>query len=143
MLPGIFRNRRHRESTILKAIENGAKTLFDIVAYTYAEVDRSLWFYASSNVRLHVDHLALQDKLPNVCLLCSLVDSTSILYTSELIFMITVKLFSVFYVISICLLDCCYLLPFYSGELFAHSMFCLNIHLMHCPVVKNQLIEAC
>ncbi|XP_070042401.1 uncharacterized protein [Nicotiana tomentosiformis] len=65
MLCGYLRNRRHRESTILKAIENGAKTLFDIVAYTYAEVDRSLWFYASSNVRLHVDHLALQDKLPN------------------------------------------------------------------------------
>ncbi|OIT08806.1 hypothetical protein A4A49_45230, partial [Nicotiana attenuata] len=89
MLCGYLKNRRYRESTILKAIENGAKTLFDIVSYTYAEVDRSLWFYASSNVRLHVDHLALQDKLPNVCLLCSLVDSTSILFKSELIFIIT------------------------------------------------------
>ncbi|KAJ8570166.1 hypothetical protein K7X08_006743 [Anisodus acutangulus] len=65
MLCGYLKNRKHRESTILKAIENGAKTLYDIVAYTYADVDQSLWFYASSNVRLHVDHLALQDKLPN------------------------------------------------------------------------------
>lgn len=48
----------------LKAIENGAKTLFDIVAYTYANVDRGAWFAAGSNVRLHVDHLAKQDKLP-------------------------------------------------------------------------------
>lgn len=65
MLCGYLKNRRQRESTILMAIENGAKTLFDIVAYTYADVDRSLWFYASSNVRLHVDHLAVQDKLPS------------------------------------------------------------------------------
>ncbi|KAK2972909.1 hypothetical protein RJ640_026661 [Escallonia rubra] len=57
-------NRRNRESSILEAIENGAKTLFDIIAYTYADVDRSLWIPAASNVRLHVDHLAQQDKLP-------------------------------------------------------------------------------
>ncbi|XP_006344152.1 uncharacterized protein [Solanum tuberosum] len=65
MLCGYLKNRRHRESTILMAIENGAKTLYDIVAYTYADVDRSLWFYASLNVRLHVDHLAVQNKLPS------------------------------------------------------------------------------
>ncbi|CAN4121825.1 unnamed protein product [Withania somnifera] len=65
MLCGYLKNRRQREATILMAIENGAKTLFDIVAYTYTNVDRSLWFYASSNVRLHVDHLALLDKLPS------------------------------------------------------------------------------
>ncbi|KAL7001113.1 hypothetical protein U1Q18_002266 [Sarracenia purpurea var. burkii] len=64
MLCAYLKNRRSRESTILKAIENGARTLFDIVAYTYAEVDRGLWIPASSNVRLHVDHLAQQDKLP-------------------------------------------------------------------------------
>ncbi|XP_051122344.1 uncharacterized protein LOC127245476 isoform X5 [Andrographis paniculata] len=57
-------NRRSRESTILKAIEEGAKTLYDIVAYTYAGVDRSLWAHAASNVRLHVDHLASLNKLP-------------------------------------------------------------------------------
>ncbi|KAL7090974.1 hypothetical protein ACP275_12G076500 [Erythranthe tilingii] len=65
MLCGYLKNRRNRESTILKAIqENGAKTLFEIVAYTYADVDRSLWITAASNVRLHVDHLAQQNKLP-------------------------------------------------------------------------------
>lgn len=62
----ISRNRRKRESSILKAIEEGAKTLFDIVKHTYAEVDRSLWIHAASNVRLHVDHLALHNKLPQV-----------------------------------------------------------------------------
>lgn len=61
-----FRNRRNRESTILKAIENGTHSLFDIVASTYSNVDRILWIPASSNVRLHVDHLACQDKLPKV-----------------------------------------------------------------------------
>ncbi|KAF5940295.1 hypothetical protein HYC85_021462 [Camellia sinensis] len=64
MLCAYLKNRRSRESTILKSIENGAKTLFDIVSYTYADVDRSLWIPAASNVRLHVDHLAKQDKLP-------------------------------------------------------------------------------
>ncbi|BBG94488.1 Metallo-hydrolase/oxidoreductase superfamily protein [Prunus dulcis] len=57
-------NRRARESSILKAIENGAETLFDIVANVYSEVDPSIWIFAASNVRLHVDHLAQQDKLP-------------------------------------------------------------------------------
>ncbi|KAK6931530.1 LACTB2, winged helix domain [Dillenia turbinata] len=64
MLCGYLKNRRDRESTILKAIENGAETLFDIVAYTYPDVDKKLWIPAASNVRLHVDHLAQQDKLP-------------------------------------------------------------------------------
>ncbi|KAK9934714.1 hypothetical protein M0R45_021848 [Rubus argutus] len=64
MLCGYVKNRRSRESSILKAIENGAETLFDIVANVYYKVDRSLWVPAASNVRLHVDHLAQQDKLP-------------------------------------------------------------------------------
>ncbi|KAL8470729.1 hypothetical protein ACS0TY_033335 [Phlomoides rotata] len=64
MLNGYLKNRRNRESTILKAIEDGARTLFDIVKRTYAEIDPSLWIHASSNVRLHVEHLALQNKLP-------------------------------------------------------------------------------
>ncbi|CAA2979210.1 uncharacterized protein LOC111390456 [Olea europaea subsp. europaea] len=42
MLCGYLKNRRNRESTILKAIKGGGKTLFDIVAYTYADVDRNL-----------------------------------------------------------------------------------------------------
>lgn len=64
MLCGYLKNRRNREDTILKAIEAGSNSLFDIVGYTYADVDRSLWIHAASNVRLHVDHLADQNKLP-------------------------------------------------------------------------------
>ncbi|MCH81113.1 beta-lactamase-like protein 2, partial [Trifolium medium] len=66
MLCGYLKNRRSREANILKAIEGGAKTLFDIVAYVYSDVDRRAWISASSNVRLHVDHLAQQHKLPKV-----------------------------------------------------------------------------
>ncbi|XP_061346143.1 uncharacterized protein LOC133291829 isoform X2 [Gastrolobium bilobum] len=64
MLCGYLKNRRSREANILKAIDGGAKTLFDIVAYVYCDVDRRAWIAASSNVRLHVDHLAQQHKLP-------------------------------------------------------------------------------
>ncbi|KAF1002208.1 uncharacterized protein LOC141702041 [Apium graveolens] len=59
-----LKNRRNRESSVLKSIEDGAETLFDIVANVYSNVDRSFWFLAASNVRLHVDHLAHQNKLP-------------------------------------------------------------------------------
>ncbi|XP_050246674.1 uncharacterized protein LOC126694452 [Quercus robur] len=60
------RNRRSRETSIWKAIENGAETLFDIVAEVYSGFDRSVWIPAASNVRLHVKHLAEQDKLPKI-----------------------------------------------------------------------------
>ncbi|KAL6010179.1 putative receptor protein kinase CRINKLY4 [Asimina triloba] len=40
------------------------RTLFDIVAKVYANVDLRLWLPASSNVRLHLNFLAYQDKLP-------------------------------------------------------------------------------
>ncbi|KAF0920252.1 hypothetical protein E2562_034102 [Oryza meyeriana var. granulata] len=64
MLCGYLRHRRAREASILHSIENGARTLFDIVSKTYADVDRKLWIPASFNVRLHVDHLNSQHKLP-------------------------------------------------------------------------------
>ncbi|GAB2228563.1 hypothetical protein Droror1_Dr00022683 [Drosera rotundifolia] len=64
MLCGYLKNRRNREASVLRAIENGARTLYDIVATIYADVDRSVWIFASSNVKLHVEHLALQNKLP-------------------------------------------------------------------------------
>ncbi|XVF44199.1 hypothetical protein PTKIN_Ptkin02bG0101700 [Pterospermum kingtungense] len=64
MLCGYLKNRKSREESILKAIENGAETLFDVVANVYSGVDRSFWVAAASNVRLHVDHLAQQKKLP-------------------------------------------------------------------------------
>ncbi|KDP29446.1 hypothetical protein JCGZ_18367 [Jatropha curcas] len=64
MLCAYLKNRRSREAAILKAIENGAKTLIDIVASVYFEVDRRAWIAAASNVRLHMDHLVQQNKLP-------------------------------------------------------------------------------
>lgn len=62
----VSRNRRSREESILKATENGAQTLYDIVSNVYSGVDRSYWLAASSNVRLHIDNLAVQNKLPKV-----------------------------------------------------------------------------
>nr|GEW33551.1 metallo-hydrolase/oxidoreductase superfamily protein [Tanacetum cinerariifolium] len=44
----VKRNRRNREDTILKGIEAGSNTLFDIVAYTYADVDCAYWIPAAS-----------------------------------------------------------------------------------------------
>ncbi|KAK9705199.1 hypothetical protein RND81_07G040300 [Saponaria officinalis] len=64
MLCQYLKNRRDRESSVLKAIENGGTTLFDIVSTVYEKVDRRLWIPASFNVRLHVEHLAQQHKLP-------------------------------------------------------------------------------
>ncbi|MCL7041353.1 hypothetical protein MKW94_011480, partial [Papaver nudicaule] len=64
MLCGYLKNRRNRELSILKAMEGGAETLFDIVAKVYSDVDPGYWIPASSNVRIHVEHLAQQDKLP-------------------------------------------------------------------------------
>lgn len=64
MLCGYLKNRRHREASILKSIEMGAKTLFEIVESTYSDVDPSFWIPAASNVRLHVEHLLHQDRLP-------------------------------------------------------------------------------
>ncbi|KAJ8445605.1 hypothetical protein Cgig2_018546 [Carnegiea gigantea] len=68
MLCGYLKNRRDRESSVLNAIEEGKTTLFDIVATVYKNVDRGLWFAAASNVRLHVEHLAQQNRLPKILL---------------------------------------------------------------------------
>ncbi|XP_020269215.1 uncharacterized protein LOC109844548 isoform X1 [Asparagus officinalis] len=64
MLCGYIKNRRARELSILKAIESGARTLFDITAKSYANVDTNMWLPASLNVQIHVDHLAQREKLP-------------------------------------------------------------------------------
>ncbi|XP_021749682.1 uncharacterized protein LOC110715403 isoform X1 [Chenopodium quinoa] len=66
MLCRYLKNRRDRESSILNAIEHGSTTLFDIVSTLYKDIDRALWYVAASNVRLHVEHLAQQHKLPEV-----------------------------------------------------------------------------
>ncbi|KAJ4752690.1 Hydroxyacylglutathione hydrolase [Rhynchospora pubera] len=64
MLCGYLKHRRDREARILKSIENGASSMFDIVSDVYSDVDKKLWIAASSNVRLHVDFLNYQNKLP-------------------------------------------------------------------------------
>ncbi|KAG6534412.1 uncharacterized protein LOC121986146 isoform X1 [Zingiber officinale] len=64
MLCGYLKHRRARELSILEAIESGAETLYDILSRSYADVDIKLWIPAASNVRLHVDHLAYQERLP-------------------------------------------------------------------------------
>ena len=62
----IGRHRRAREQSVLDALEGGAQTIFEILEKSYADVDSKFWLAASSNVRLHVDHLAHQGKLPQV-----------------------------------------------------------------------------
>ncbi|KAJ3700828.1 hypothetical protein LUZ61_004533 [Rhynchospora tenuis] len=64
MLCGYLKHRRDREAHILKSIEKGAYSLFDIVSDVYSNVDKKLWIAASYNVRLHVDYLNYQNKLP-------------------------------------------------------------------------------
>ncbi|KAM1190387.1 hypothetical protein ACFX13_011264 [Malus domestica] len=83
MLCGYLKNRRARESSVLKAIENGAETLFDIVSTVYSEIDRSIWIHCASNVRLHVDHLAQQDKLPKGFSLETFHSSLAAFFTKE------------------------------------------------------------
>lgn len=51
---------------ILKAIEEGLETLFNIVAYTYSDVECNHWVIIASNVRLHVEHLDHRKKVPKV-----------------------------------------------------------------------------
>ncbi|KAE8716493.1 Metallo-hydrolase/oxidoreductase superfamily protein isoform 3 [Hibiscus syriacus] len=75
LLCGYLKNRRSREASILKAIENGAETLFDIVANVYSGVDHSFWIAAASNVKLRVDHLDQQKKLPEGFSMENFVDS--------------------------------------------------------------------
>ncbi|CAA0241548.1 unnamed protein product [Arabidopsis thaliana] len=64
MLCGYLKNRRSREKSILKATVDGAQTLYDIVAKVYSSVDRKFWWAASSNVRLHIEKLAVENRLP-------------------------------------------------------------------------------
>ncbi|KAF3328902.1 Beta-lactamase-like protein 2 [Carex littledalei] len=64
MLCGYLKHRRDREASILNSIENGARSMFHIISEVYANVDKKLWLLASSNVKLHVDYLNYQNKLP-------------------------------------------------------------------------------
>lgn len=60
-----------REASVLKSIEDGARTLFEVVTTTYRDLDPIFWYHAGSNVRVYVEHLAHQDKLPKVISTCT------------------------------------------------------------------------
>lgn len=73
----VSRNRRSRETSILDAIKDGAETLYEIVEQVYPGLDLSLRFAAAYNVRLHVEHLAQNGKLPAVNYSCTICVSIS------------------------------------------------------------------
>ncbi|KAK9705195.1 hypothetical protein RND81_07G040100 [Saponaria officinalis] len=58
-----LKNRRYRGASVLKAIENGGTTLFDIVSTLQKSNGRPKWI-PPSDVRLHVEYLAQQHRLP-------------------------------------------------------------------------------
>jgi len=64
LLCGYIKHRKEREAKVLKAIESGAETLYEVLSKAYIDVLPFMWMGASSNVRLHVEHLAYQKKLP-------------------------------------------------------------------------------
>lgn len=64
LLCGYIKHRKERETKVLKAIESGAATLYEIVSKAYTDVLPVMWVGAASNVKLHVEHLAYQQKLP-------------------------------------------------------------------------------
>lgn len=64
LLCGYIKHRKERETKVLKAIESGAATLYEVVSKAYTDVLPVMWLGAASNVRLHVEHLAYQQKLP-------------------------------------------------------------------------------
>ncbi|KAH9306208.1 hypothetical protein KI387_010612, partial [Taxus chinensis] len=64
LLCGYVKHRKQREAKVLKAIEGGARTLYEVVSKAYTDVHHNMWIGAASNVKLHVEHLAYQQKLP-------------------------------------------------------------------------------
>ncbi|KAJ7553494.1 hypothetical protein O6H91_06G100300 [Diphasiastrum complanatum] len=64
LLKGYIRHREARELKILKAIENGARTAYEIVSEAYKETPATAWPAALHNVKLHVEHLNQSNSLP-------------------------------------------------------------------------------
>ena len=60
---GYLAHRRMREAAILARVAQGARTIPDIVALIYADVDPRLHAAAALSTRAHLDHLAEQGKL--------------------------------------------------------------------------------
>ena len=57
-------HRRERLAEVTAALEAGDRTVGEIVARVYADVDRGLWPFAEWSVRAQLDYLAGQDGLP-------------------------------------------------------------------------------
>eukprot|EP00850_Spirogloea_muscicola_P013793 SM000095S25007 [mRNA] locus=s95:491904:498702:+ [translate_table: standard] len=64
MLQSYLRDRVQREEKILRAIEEGASTAYQVVSAAYSDTPPDLWPYALSNVMLHVRRLSEAQSLP-------------------------------------------------------------------------------
>ncbi len=63
LVRGYLAHRRMREAAILSRVQQGARTVNDIVAAIYADVDPRLHGAAALSTRAHLDHLVEQGKL--------------------------------------------------------------------------------
>ena len=58
-------HRRERIAEVTAAIEAGDRTVDDIVARVYADVDRNVWFAAAGSVRAQLEYLSERGELPS------------------------------------------------------------------------------
>jgi glyoxylase-like metal-dependent hydrolase (beta-lactamase superfamily II) len=63
LVRGYLAHRRMREAAILARVQQGARSVDDIVAAIYADVDPRLHGAAALSTRAHLDHLVKQGKL--------------------------------------------------------------------------------
>ncbi len=63
LVRGYLAHRRMREAAILSRVAQGARTVPEIVAQIYADVDPRLHGVAALSTRAHLDHLVEQEKL--------------------------------------------------------------------------------
>ncbi|CAM5999517.1 unnamed protein product [Sphagnum balticum] len=64
MLHTYIKHWEEREAKVLKAIEEGAKTAYEVVAQAYNDTPGAFWPAALMNVKLHIEHLDYIHKLP-------------------------------------------------------------------------------
>ncbi|HEX7266066.1 MAG TPA: MBL fold metallo-hydrolase, partial [Streptosporangiaceae bacterium] len=57
-------HRRERLAEVTAALAAGDRSLAEIVARVYADVDRSLWLFAEWSVRAQLEYLAGRGDLP-------------------------------------------------------------------------------
>jgi len=63
LLKQYIEHRTNRESMIYQAIINGSDTYDKVIKAVYQDVDSSMWDYAKSNIKLHVEKLIADEKL--------------------------------------------------------------------------------